>query len=351
MFAAKHSADGIAATMRAVNETVRVNGRAMQTCRSARSSLPYYCSRSSVQNCSHEPEESRTNSGIGFRPNPARIVMPGQIGMHRVWRGLIRVAISEEIKERQLFRETIRAQLRARHAGGRFVGHRSSATAIRGVFVSKSTIKNRESVAIDDAVIMYLLTFPCATVMGIGLLLLDTKYKDKVLARLQRHFGGLSSGLDESDLFAVWETAIDCINENVKSGRFNPKGRLHGYVWVIAKRRALDLQKRRRPCVPGAVLDMDTLPSGYVPYASPSHEFIQAIRDRWQTLTSLQKRVMTHDVRLFIAARCEKWPSLSALHEAVNADPRQRVLTSDSVRNARARGHKKLEANGIGEFE
>ncbi len=168
-----------------------------------------------------------------------------------------------------------------------------------------------------------------------GLILLDGAYRAAVSGHVRAWSDSHGVPLSSDDVADVWQNTLLSVHGNVQKGAFRRDGELFAYLCTIARRRAVDILRRRVPEYEDAVEEFSSAGT-----RCPECEVLEEVQACVDKLPEKYQVVMECDVRLFF--RYDGWPPLDALIEEVNRNDRPDV-SSSTVISRRRRGRERLQ--------
>lgn len=187
----------------------------------------------------------------------------------------------------------------------------------------------------DEAAIKQLLVSDKREDRVVGLRQLDGAYQEQICGRIRRWSDENGLRLTADEVVDIWRATVHSVAKNVMRTTFAFEGKLAAYLTTIARRRAIDLLRRRIKATYG--LDLDKL-SGPAEY--PRGELLEEIKRCYDELPEKLQIVIRVDVLLFLSGG-EKWATLLELTKEVNR--RYGLsLKEKAVSSRRARARKKL---------
>ncbi len=193
---------------------------------------------------------------------------------------------------------------------------------------------------IDEKMIKQLLTSEREEDHDVGLDLIIAKYGLIVWGSLRIWSTRARVFISPDDMVVIWYATLVSVASNVRDGKFEVEGRLQAYLCRIARRRAVDLFRKR-------ILTVAVLESIAAPGLGNLDELLEEIvvfclrRDLppGERLTDIQRRQLLLDVSLFLQNM--KLVSLATLTVEVNKRESE-IATEGAVRGRRVQAWSKL---------
>ena len=164
-----------------------------------------------------------------------------------------------------------------------------------------------------DAVIKRLLVSRDPGDHRLGLEMLDQKYRRQIPAYIRHWSDALRYGLNAADLSDIWQETLMSVWRQVGRGNFKENGRLDALLRTIARRRAIDLLRRRPP----HEWILGELEFEWVEWLDRNEELVVALEDCATRLTERLRVVLLVDVDLF-HAHGQEWVPLVELVIEIN---------------------------------
>jgi DNA-directed RNA polymerase specialized sigma24 family protein len=168
-----------------------------------------------------------------------------------------------------------------------------------------------------------------------GFVELDEGYRRCVSGYVRSWSNRHAVRISPEDLADIWSETLTCVIDSVEGGRFHFDGDLGAYLRTIARRRAIDLLRRRITDYERAV---QAFASGR--FTCPSCDLLEEIRACVEELPETLGIVLQCDVQLFY--REYDWVSQDELTKEVN-QCHGLGLTKDAVVSRRRRGRERLQ--------